>query len=530
MDDRYEEIDEDEQLRIAIALSLEDQKVLEAAQEPPTVEKDHDSLRREGSSNVIDCIAATDLVSPKKPNGALVNNSERKSPSPNNAGSSLGLLGLNRKAMEAERLARKRKAEATVPSENAEIEPGSKSPNTKRQRITEESNKIPKNQMLLSTMPSIINPLPPRQSHPKYLTGAVKKTWSFGHSRSKDIKIEEVLEKSDLQLAVLSAFQWDIAWIFDKLSLSKTKLYLVMQAKEESQQVEWRDEVSDLPTVRLVFPPMPGNVHTMHSKLMLLSHPTYLRIVVPTANLVPYDWGETGVLENTIFLIDLPRLPDGKLTSDEEMTSFGKSLIHFCTALTLPDAPVSSLRKFDFSATKDIAFVHSIGGEHTSSSAWKRTGYPGFATAIKDLGLATNRPLKIDYITSSIGASYMDLFSTIYLTCQGSEGIKEYEWRYNTPRAKKSKDPMNPYAEEQRSFVEEVRKNFSVYFPSLETVKESKGGKDNAGPICFRSQWWNNPKFPRTVLRDCKSTRSGMLMHNKVRSVSSLILLSTVSK
>ena len=36
----------------------------------------------------------------------------------------------------------------------------------------------------------------------------------------------------------------------------------------------------------------------MHSKLQLLAHPSYLRICVPTANLVPYDWGETGVMEN----------------------------------------------------------------------------------------------------------------------------------------------------------------------------------------------------------------------------------------
>jgi hypothetical protein len=36
----------------------------------------------------------------------------------------------------------------------------------------------------------------------------------------------------------------------------------------------------------------------MHSKLQLLKYPGYLRVVVPTANLVPYDWGETGVMEN----------------------------------------------------------------------------------------------------------------------------------------------------------------------------------------------------------------------------------------
>jgi hypothetical protein len=32
---------------------------------------------------------------------------------------------------------------------------------------------------------------------------------------------------------------------------------------------------------------------------MLLFHPNYLRIVVPSANMVPYDWGEQGgVMEN----------------------------------------------------------------------------------------------------------------------------------------------------------------------------------------------------------------------------------------
>lgn len=44
---------------------------------------------------------------------------------------------------------------------------------------------------------------------------------------------------------------------------------------------------------------MAGQINCMHSKLQLLSHPTHLRIAVPSANLVPYDWGESGgVMEN----------------------------------------------------------------------------------------------------------------------------------------------------------------------------------------------------------------------------------------
>lgn len=54
-----------------------------------------------------------------------------------------------------------------------------------------------------------------------------------------------------------------------------------------------------MPRTRLCCPPMGGQVTSMHSKLMLLFHLDYVRIVVPSANLVPYDWGENnGVMEN----------------------------------------------------------------------------------------------------------------------------------------------------------------------------------------------------------------------------------------
>ena len=49
--------------------------------------------------------------------------------------------------------------------------------------------------------------------------------------------------------------------------------------------------------VRFCFPPM-GGYGAMHAKIQLLKFPGYMRVVVPSGNLTPYDWGETGVLEN----------------------------------------------------------------------------------------------------------------------------------------------------------------------------------------------------------------------------------------
>ncbi|KAB8299774.1 hypothetical protein EYC80_000026 [Monilinia laxa] len=64
--------------------------------------------------------------------------------------------------------------------------------------------------------------------------GIVKKTWADGFPREDDIKIEEVLQHSTLQHAVLSAFQVEPGWVMSKL-LTTTKVIWVLQAKTEAE-------------------------------------------------------------------------------------------------------------------------------------------------------------------------------------------------------------------------------------------------------------------------------------------------------
>ena len=107
------------------------------------------------------------------------------------------------------------------------------------------------------------------------------------------------------------------------------------------------------------------------------AHPTHLRVVIPSANLTPHDWGETGCLENVssstslasrtnyiackvCFLIDLPRLPDGQEADLKRLTRFGEELLAFLHAMGLDKAQIDSMRRFDFSRTAHLAFVHSM--------------------------------------------------------------------------------------------------------------------------------------------------------------------------
>jgi hypothetical protein len=69
----------------------------------------------------------------------------------------------------------------------------------------------------------------------QYPLGVVKKTHVAGKPRAgNDITIEEVFQRENLNVAVLSSFLWDIEWLFSKFDTKKTRFILMMGAKEEA--------------------------------------------------------------------------------------------------------------------------------------------------------------------------------------------------------------------------------------------------------------------------------------------------------
>lgn len=127
--------------------------------------------------------------------------------------------------------------------------------------------------------------------------------------------------------------------------------------------------------IRFCFPKMQG-FGSMHSKLQILKFAKYVRIVVPTGNLVPHDWGETGFLENVwsiaklhrfprilisgqmIFIIDLPL----KISRDENTvdSAFLIQIQSFLRAMGVEESMVSSLAKYNFSKADKMRFIYSM--------------------------------------------------------------------------------------------------------------------------------------------------------------------------
>ncbi|KAK3692774.1 tyrosyl-DNA phosphodiesterase-domain-containing protein [Podospora appendiculata] len=513
--------DEDEAIRMAIAMSLgEDVHPRPTSQgrgEAIDLTQDDDETASEA-----ECVleAAPKPSAPAQQDGSETASDNddgpvtapvAKPPPPPPSSGGLSAFGIDRKKMEEERLARrnalKRKA-------SLELEPsGDDVRLLQRQKIyalpasqvraTAKSLQPSQNDNGISRPAQSTAGSAAASSLP-FPKGAVKKTWAAGQPRlGDDIKIEEVLQKDRLELAIISSFQWDDEWMMSKLDIRRTKVILVAFATGEAQREEMRSNVPR-DRIQFCFPPMQP-VGSMHSKLQLLKYDGYLRIVVPTGNMVPYDWGETGSMENMVFLIDLPKLgPDQQPA--KELPPFGEDLSYFLGAQGLDENLVKSLRKYDFSETAPYGFVHSIVGSH-SGDAWRRTGYCGLGQAVKALDLSSKQTVEVDYVCASLGAINSSLLKALYYACQGDSGLKEYESRATGRRGKdtSAKDDLGT-----------LEGHIRVYFPSQQTVAKSRGGKNGAGTICFQSRWYNSPAFPKGVLRDCKSTRDGLLMHSKV--------------
>ncbi|KAI9826233.1 MAG: hypothetical protein M1819_007400 [Sarea resinae] len=571
--------DEDEDLRRAIQLSLQEQ-LLSPASKPD---------KRSGSSSaVIDLTAGADIpetqvldrngtaeqmakstresgdasVCQDARNRAVSIHSDYQSSQPESR-TSYGISGLDRKRDEEQRLARKRLVSISPPSLGSEERRPSKaqrkdSPqfinladSSDDEKSREDSNVAKHFRISGGTAIGADNAatadnkrsvpkahLPPnpgrlsaedlatfqndtfQQSSSfnelEYPRGIIKQTWALGYARHDDIKIEEVLHRKDLNIAVFSSFQWDVGWLMRKLDRPRTRLIFVMQAKEEAVVCPLQFQLYAMAhtTRRNNSISQRPEIYQTYAYAFRRWMDNYLRIVVPTANLVPYDWGETGIMENTVYLIDLPRLAESE-RAKRKLTFFGEELLHFLEAEGLQEDVLQGVLKFDFSQTSHLAFVHTIGGSHTRDDR-TRTGYCGLGRAILKLGLDCKAPIQVDFVASSIGAVNEGFLKQIYLAAQGDDGSIEYNYRVNTSAKAKSSSDWIEASRVMRKTEEWVKNNFRVYFPSMETVERSKGGPRNAGTICFQSRWYLADTFPREVMRDCKSRRERMLMHNKM--------------
>ncbi|GFP60428.1 hypothetical protein TASIC1_0018003300 [Trichoderma asperellum] len=372
------DMDDDEALRYAIALSLQDQ----ASSATPIVIDDSDDdddddngngndNDNDGSSTASSANATQQTTQTQShPHSHSHSHSQPSSSSQQQQQqqSQFGSLFLDRKAMEQERLSRLAKRQRP-PTDNDNDEDVVEVPPPKKLATGAPAERNIKTPGASSTPLASASTTTTEKSSSNssnsvpYPNPTVKRTWARGTARTGDeITIEDVFQRDKLELALLSSFQWDEEWMLSKLDYARTKILLLAYARDEAQKTLMRSNVPA--NIKFCFPPMHG-VGAMHSKLQLLKYPNHLRVVIPTGNLMPYDWGETGVMENMVFLIDLPRLenpasPHASAARSHAPTRFYTELVYFLQATGVGEKMLASLANYDFSRTADIAFVHTM--------------------------------------------------------------------------------------------------------------------------------------------------------------------------
>lgn len=218
--------DEDEALRRAIAMSLGESATAPTTDDVPGSANNVDKGLRQGH-------AQDEVASHSSSAGGLA----------------MGMLGIDRKKMEEERLARlkKRKAGPTTLNTHTRVERDSELPPAQRPRLTSALGSLPGHStgspgMSQPPLPSAISSLNSNTNTSKgvseaglpYPRGIVLRTRVLAYARRDDeITIEEVLQRDSLELAVLSSFQWDEDWLMSKLNIVKTKVLLIAYAEDE---------------------------------------------------------------------------------------------------------------------------------------------------------------------------------------------------------------------------------------------------------------------------------------------------------
>jgi hypothetical protein len=279
-------------------------------------------------------------------------------------------------------------------------------------------------------------------------------------------------------------------------------------------------------------------------------------------------------MENMLFVVDLPSIStsEQKNKNPNSTSPFYSSLLHFLTAQAIPADVLTRLSTFDFgaTATKNIAFVHSIAGSHTDPDVRMSTGRLGLSSAVGRMGLDVRRAegesIEVEYVTSSVGSLTGEFLGGLFAAAEGGEEQYVDEVGVQTGKGRKLLDsaagkidlrargeitaffnPANRNRGASRGSDDEGTEdetsaanrktatnkkvasnpspvpptptwstNLRIFFPSTHTIATSLGGPDAAGTICFQRRWWENGKFPRSVMRDCVAARKGVLMHSKV--------------
>ncbi|KAF8511258.1 tyrosyl-DNA phosphodiesterase-domain-containing protein [Hysterangium stoloniferum] len=365
--------------------------------------------------------------------------------------------------------------------------------------------------------------------------GQLRQTANMHVDKNKDIRpvfrLHDIIgDKSELAFVILSSYVTQLSWIYSLLP-SAVPVVLVGQPDDSGNS----SVHNVLPNWVKVTPFLRGGRGCMHIKLMLLFYKSgRLRVVIPTANLVDYDWRD---IENSVWLQDIParkeavprNVGEDDFPTQLERVLHSLNVPHGLRAIRVdhPNIPISAVTelrsKWDFSKV-EAQLLPSLAGKHEGWPSVLRVGHIRLMRIVRQIGAradpvgskggkgkatqAGERTVELECQGSSIGTYSPSWIDEFYCSARGESP----ETRLDEAKAKRIKRLDTIIAREGWKFW----KNIKILFPTLKTVHDSRLGPAGAGTMFCRRRQWSAPKFPRPLFHDSNSKRGPVLMHTKM--------------
>ncbi|PAV15621.1 phospholipase D nuclease [Pyrrhoderma noxium] len=520
-------MEEDEDLKRAIALSLEESKnaALRRAKTPDSEDDDFEAQFQKDLQAAIEAskqtTASSSKVAQKEDYTPRISDETKQ----NTSGSS-GLQS-ERSKMEQERLERlkRNRQQSEAPtlsaqeSKNLAIPPSKKprnsssyqTPRQATQGQTESSSKTSTSQPSKGKERTITSNNIDGSPDDLFWDGELRQTGNrFAENETRPtLRLTNIIgSKKDITFAILSSFSNDINWLYGFFDQS-TPIILVNQPGQNKNT-----EVKRLANNMLMAMPfMRNGWGVMHIKLLLLFYKDgRLRVVIPTANFMDYDWRD---IENSVWVQDIP-MRKSVIRHDPKAKDFAGTLQRVLHKLNVPvalsklldgdnfpDLPIESISelrmRWDWSNVK-AKLVASLAGRYEGWDQIELTGHPALAVAIKELGagpVPRGKELELEYQGSSIGSYTKKWMNEFYCSARG---ISARSWLDESKKQRKmlSWPPIK------------------IIFPSLQTVEDSISGYSGATTMFCKKAQWESKDFPRHLFHDSNSKRARVMMHSKM--------------
>ncbi|GJN87839.1 hypothetical protein Rhopal_000794-T1 [Rhodotorula paludigena] len=313
---------------------------------------------------------------------------------------------------------------------------------------------------------------------------------------------------STLKAAVVSAFCLDPHWVVSHFQ-DETPLLLVMPRPRGDASPALAVCSIKENTYRAIPDEKTADAWqgVMHTKLLIYYHDDYCRIVIPTANAVPYDW---DLIDNAFYVHDFPYSPSDEADPFKNPThcQFSRAFFQVCYTLNVPKRFIADSRDYDFSSAKDVRLVHSTQGRFVPKDQWnKGGGMASLANAVKAFNFAPGGKWEIEATGSSIGSYYPAWLSQMLGACSGIHPASYFRSGRNNTVPPGSPAP---------AVGQPVNLPIKIVFPTETEITGSFGGAPGGGTLFCPVKRWEEPNFPRHLFHRGESKRSRVAAHTKI--------------